>query len=331
MKIYLHNYKLRPMGNWSNPQSGHSGEGALLKIEFPDGRVGYSDLHPWPSLGDEPIEQQIQLLKKGRITPLAEQSIWFANRDSQVRLQKKNALTDLTKVKNHYFVPGSYHTSDTTLDEVKTAGFTILKIKVGVDLENEINWLNRITKKYHFRYRLDFGSKLDYHSYARYMSFFEPDTLKRIEFVEDPCPYDRERWSELKKIVPLAVDREFEAVGWEGETKDLPFGIVILKPAVQDVEKIHSLCMKHRLQLVVTSYLDHPVGVIHAAWIAGELKKKTPLMLLDCGLMSFPAYAYSDWVSLVKIHGPFIFEAMGVGIGFDYLLEKAEWKPLMSF
>ena len=85
MKVSIYKYELKAPFTANASSAKASRSGALLKISWPSGKTGYADLHPWPELGDEKLDDQLAMLEKLRLTPLTEQSINFAKRDAEAR------------------------------------------------------------------------------------------------------------------------------------------------------------------------------------------------------------------------------------------------------
>ena len=63
MKIFVSPYELSPLRRSSNERSG-----VLVKVEFTDGITGYSDLHPWPELGDPSLKEILEALRTSPLT-----------------------------------------------------------------------------------------------------------------------------------------------------------------------------------------------------------------------------------------------------------------------
>jgi len=128
--------------------------------------------------------------------------------------------------------------------------------------------------------------------------------------------------------VPLAIDQELTKLDWEKTKTPLPFKVVVIKPARIDVEKVVKYIDKYALKMVVTSSLDHAVGIAHACAVAADLKKFYPNTLIDCGCLSMRAYRPNEFASRVLVTGPYLTNIQGTGIGFDELLEKTNWTPV---
>lgn len=327
MKFFTSSYILNPISNLSAMDTGLMREGALIKIQWPDGLIGYADLHPWIELGDPELGQHIGGLKKSHITPLMEQTIWLARRDAKLRKKAESGFASLSKVKNHALVIDLKDANDKYLSELKTQGFKTIKVKLGRDIPEEAKWVTRVLKQNNFLLRLDFNAKLDYAQFEEFIKLVDTSIRPRIEFVEDPIPYDLLAWKELSAYVNLAVDNEYAKVDFE-RTPKLPFKVGILKPARQDVTQAVERFAKHNLKIVVTSSMDHPVGIAHAGLVAQEIKRDHPTLLLDCGILSHRIYSMNHYSNMLKVQGPYFIGVDGVGIGFNNLLEKENWKAL---
>ncbi len=176
--------------------------------------------------------------------------------------------------------------------------------------------------------RLDYNCKGEISALQRMAQFFGQALANRIEFIEDPIPYDRQNWSELSTHFRLAVDQVYDQVDWT-QKDSLPFQVLVLKPARQDVAVALERCRKHKLYVAVTSSMDHPVGIAHALRIASEIKVKYPQQVLDSGCLSHRVYK-PDIFSLSMIsRGPYLMPILGTGIGFDSLLMGVEWKSVI--
>ena len=67
-------------------------QGALLKVEFEEGMIGYADCHPWPELGDVPLQEQLHLLARAEKTALTACALEWALLDATARKVKKPLL-----------------------------------------------------------------------------------------------------------------------------------------------------------------------------------------------------------------------------------------------
>jgi o-succinylbenzoate synthase len=70
-------YELIPKRRLSTVAIDGPRHGALIRV---DG--GFADIHPWPELGDLPLDQQLALLARDETTPLTQASLEFASIDA---------------------------------------------------------------------------------------------------------------------------------------------------------------------------------------------------------------------------------------------------------
>jgi O-succinylbenzoate synthase len=131
----------------------------------------------------------------------------------------------------------------------------------------------------------------------------------RVDFVEDPCPYDPDVWTALREQtgLRLALDRTVADEGVD---------VLVIKPALQDVPRTGK-------EIVITSYMDHPVGQLHAAAIAARCATSS-----RCGLVTHVLFEPNDFSQRLRLDGARLVPPGGTGIGFDDLLERVPWKKL---
>ncbi len=323
LKFFTAPYDLFPL-NDPEPR-----RGALLKVQWNEKKIGYADIHPWLELGDKPIETHIKGLAQGKISTLVEQAIWLAKKDAAFRMEKENAFTTATKVKNHYIVTDLLKFTDKNMTELRSSGFTTLKIKVPAPTEDYAKLIVRLIRQNPIMVRLDFNARLTFDQFSSFINHFSKMDRAKIEFVEDPFPWSLDAWTEGAKLVNLAMDNEYKRVDWD-KLKQAPFKVIVLKPARQDIEKAEKLISKLNLNAVVTSSLDHPVGVMHACLIASNLKKFYPNAVIECGCLSMRVYKANNFSIRVETDGPYLRSNPGTGIGFNDLLEKQNWVPVKA-
>ena len=92
---------------------------------------------------------------------------------------------------------------------------------------------------------------------------------------------------------------------------------LIVKPAVQDETPFLAVTNQ---KIVVTSYLDHPLGQMAAAYVAGRMNRVKPTSLVTCGLLSHSAYLKNPFSTALK-EGPDFAAPIGTGFGFNQQLE----------
>lgn len=156
----------------------------------------------------------------------------------------------------------------------------------------------------HVRVRIDFNGRL---TAAEFLAIADTLPRERIDFIEDPCAYDETVWAELRRRTGfrLALDR-LEGVA----------DVLVHKPAIQSTWPDHH-------DVVVTSYMDHPVGQFGAAFVAA-----TQTTNARCGLMTHVLYEPDAFIERVERVGARLVPPRGTGIGFDDLLENLPWTSI---
>ena len=154
------------------------------------------------------------------------------------------------------------------------------------------------------RLRIDFNGRLTPEQFI-YMAEALP--RERVDFVEDPCPYDGATWSALRQTtgLRLALDRRVADEGVD---------VLVVKPAVQEVPRTEK-------EVIITSYMDHPVGQFFAAWAACDFPGTH-------GLFTHVLYEPNEFSDAIRADGARLLPPPGSGIGFDDLLERLPWKTL---
>lgn len=245
---------------------------------------GVADIHPWAEIGDAPLDEQLAMLARGETTSLTAASLQFANLDAAARREGRSLFDDLTIPPSHWPGPDPPDAFDT------------VKLKS----------IDRIPD--HVRLRIDFNATLTAEEFVR---IAETLPRERIDFIEDPCAYDAATWVDLRARtgLRLALDR---ADGNEHEGAD----VLIIKPALQPIPDTES-------EVVVTSYMDHPIGQLSAAYAAAKAGITT-----TCGLITHVLYENDPFIERMQIDVTRLVPQSGTGWGFDDLLENLPWRTL---
>jgi O-succinylbenzoate synthase len=332
MKFYYSLYELQPRklpGAKPKDPPQPPRKGALLKVEWSEDKIGYADLHPWPEFGDMELEDHLAQLRQMRLTTPVEQAIWLASLDAKGRQEKKNIYENQNLLKNNgLLLRINPHTVE-ILDPLVKAGFSKVKVKVGFELEEEVEMINRAALTHEVKIRMDFNSRLTWTTFEKYMTKLSPNAKRQIEYIEDPFPYDPEMWKEARQIIPLAIDWELKKIPLNHPTS-VEADIIVLKPTHDDVDARVEQSLKWNKKITVTSHMGHPLGVMQCAAVAQDLAKKHPNMMLDPGCLSFDVYEPNEFTSLLNVQGPYIKKVGGWGIGFDFLLRNEKWNLLKT-
>jgi O-succinylbenzoate synthase len=81
--------------------------------------------------------------------------------------------------------------------------------------------------------------------------------------------------------------------------------------------------------VVLTSYMDHPLGQAFAAWEAARLALQFPGLVGICGLQTHHLFEPDGFVELLGPWSPQFQAPPGTGLGFDDLLAALPWTPLL--
>lgn len=277
--------------------------GALLRVEFDDGVRGFADLHPWPELGDEPLDDQLAALARLTPFPLAARSLALARADGEGRSEARSLFEGLNVPPSHASLPFG-HTPDALARAVEE-GYSLVKLK-GWDFSADDLALFRDSG---LRFRLDFNARLSYGQIVALLDRW--GDLGWVAWLEDPCPYDSEAWSVLRSRVRLAIDFE------KGEEA---FDVRVVKPA-----RDAPLPPRGR-GFAFTSYLDHPIGQLGAAWTAALFAADYPVEM--GGLVTHPVYEPNPFSERLRVEKTRLVPPGGPGLGFAHELEALEWTTL---
>jgi O-succinylbenzoate synthase len=304
-------YELTPKRRLSAVAEAGPRRGALIRVNG-----GVADIHPWPELGDLPLDEQLARLARGEITPLTERSLEFASIDASARRDGRSLFDGLTIPPSHWPGPDPPPSFDT----VKLKSIDVIPERV--------------------RLRIDFNATL---TAAEFVKVAATLPRERIDFIEDPCPYDASVWRELRERtgLRLALDRAPSSSQHRQEclchtgsdrmchTDNDPmwhrhsclcsvnsYEVLIVKPALEEIPCSDA-------EIVVTSYMDHPIGQLCAAYTAA-----TAGIQSTCGLITHVLFENDPFIERVRIDGRRLVPPGGWGWGFDDLLETLPWQKL---
>ena len=301
MNVWYHRYELR-----ARREAGlRSRVGALIRVG-----EGFADVHPWAELGDETLDAQLSSIANLNPKSLAARSLAHARVDAAARVDGRSWFADSAPPPSHWLGGTLDAVSFAELEAARAQGFLRAKVKAGTDLKRLARWPDGMAL------RLDCNAR--FANADEFLSAWKqvPSKVRdQTEFIEDPFPWDEQGWRRCAEAgAPLAFDRP----GALARPPDgVPLAAVVLKPATQD-----ALAPTPR-PVVVTSYLDHPVGQCGAAREAAARSGPT----LPCGLLSHFAYETSEFSERLAT-GPAWRSPGGTGAGFDDLLSRLPWKRL---
>lgn len=290
-------------------------KGALVRVRFPSLGVGYADCHPWPELGDLPLEEQLQSLITGKLTALTAGTWQYAKREAEARGRGVSLLNQKTTVKSHFLITDLCQLTGEDLSQLAKEGYTHLKIKLGKRLEEETKQLLSLFFSSSFILRLDFNERLTFSAFRLFLEKIV-HLRPKIDFIEDPFPWQPQEWVLIQQEGwILACDRQAERAIHQEEAAQ----VLILKPATHP---FFSSFLSSNQRLVVTSYLGHSIEQIAAASIAAEIDPQGKSIH---GLLSHHAYFPNVFSQKLNGRGPNLVSPPGKGNGFDRELEQLTW------
>ncbi len=295
-------------------------EGALLKVHFEDGLVGYADCHPWTELGDLPLTKQCLLLSCHQMTPLTRCSLYLARVDAEARSKQISLVQDHAVPLSHFLVTNFLNFSQKDVEEILKQGFTCIKIKLGKQLNEEITHLIKLFSSSSLKLRFDFNESLSEKTFENFLMSIEV-LREKIDFIEDPFPFDPINWEKIQvhDQISLACDRQ----AIKALKMPQAANVLILKPAIQPIELFSNLSNQIT---IVTSYLAHPLDQITAAYFSTKID---PTRQNIHGLNAHHVYQKNRFSQLLATQGPHFLSPKGTGWGYDHLLQELVWQPLI--
>lgn len=309
-------YRLKARGLLNSVTKRREFEGVLIRV---DG--GFGCIHPWPELGDPPLEKCLADLAGAQRWPIVRRALRCAELDAVARKFEHSLFEEME-------VPDSHATLSLARAEgvahAVEAGFTIIKLKTGHDIAKEAKFLNEMGSEHPaLKWRLDFNESLEPEAFVSFHEQLAPAARAAIDFIEDPCPYSDSVWKDLQRRTGtrFAVDREAAPLSAAAR-------VMVIKPAIDEPFLLAEAALANQQRVIVTSYMEHPVGQTFAAWEAARLGLQFPGLVGTCGLQThhlFEPDAFTEWL------GPWlpVFQPpAGNGLGFDELLDALPWSPL---
>lgn len=305
--VHFWRYTLRSAKGLNAASARTEHEGALIRVGD-----GFGCLHPWPELGDLPLDAQLRALADGEAfhTPLVAGALECARHDGEARREGRSLFVQPIP-ESHWLVrdgddPGF----------ARSDGFSIAKIKGSPDLPRVVALVDAWSAA-GLRLRLDFNESLECGAFLGFWKNLGEERRGAIEAVEDPEAWSEEGWMALREAgVPVAVDRDHVDRLRTGD-------VLVYKPA-----RFGFACNRE-MRYYITSNMDHAIGQLWAAAFAsiasrGGANEK----LLPCGLLTHRCFESDSFFERLRCDGPRLLPPGGTGLGFDDLLEALPWKRL---
>lgn len=274
---------------------------------------GFGCVHPWPELGDAPLDECLEDFAGGRSLPLVRRTWACVEADGGAREAGRSLFEGLRVPPSHATLGGL---DEAGVEAAVARGFTHVKVKAGRDVVRELAILRDFLRKWpELRWRVDFNESGCLEELSEGFQRWSEEERRAVDYLEDALPFfgrgaAGEGWDELRKETgfALANDRWVEADGGRSE-------VLVVKPAVNE------MIVDDRV--VVTSYLDHPLGQVFAAWEAARAGVKRV-----CGLQTHGVFQDDEFTEVLGEVGPDFVLPEGVGLGFGDLLEDLDWVRL---
>jgi O-succinylbenzoate synthase len=310
---FISRYRLKTRGYLNAVSTRREFEGALIRSGD-----GFGCIHPWPELGDPSLDKCLQDLAGPQRWPIVRRALRCAEYDAAARGRDESLFDEME-------VPPSHATlaniEVAAILQAVDAGFNVIKLKTGRDLNQEAAFLDAMAAEFPaLRWRLDFNESLTAEASAVFLTGLSDRAREAIDFVEDPCPYAESTWKELRcrTGVDLAVDLEASPLSAAAQ-------VMVIKPAVDEPFSLAEAAIRHRQRVVLTSYMDHPLGQAFAAWEAARLELQFPGLTGVCGLQTHHLFAPSEFTEALGAWSPVFQAPAGTGLGFDDILETLPW------
>ncbi len=288
-------------------------EGVLIQV---DG--GFGCIHPWPELGDPPLDKCLGDLMGARRWPIVRRALRCAEYDREARRFEHSLFEEMEVPQSHATLVTA-NAADVAC--AAAAGFSTIKLKTGHDLPAEGRFLDAMVAEYPaLQWRLDFNELPESSEVQAWLLALAAPTRAAIDFVEDPCPYAESSWSDLHRRtgVALAVDREASPLRAAAQ-------VMVIKPAIDEPFLLAEAAIQHHQRVTLTSYMDHPLGQAFAAWEAARLALQFPGLVGRCGVQTHHLFEPDAFSEMLGPWSPDFHVPDGLGLGFDDLLEALPW------
>lgn len=315
-KPLIARYRMKSRGFLNAVSARREFEGVLIQTGG-----GYGCIHPWPELGDPPLEKCLADLQGARRWPIVRRALRCAEYDAAARSRDESLFEEMEVPMSHATL-GRGDVAE--VSAAVEAGFTVVKLKCGRDVKKEAAMLDALAEGFPgVRWRLDFNEVLTPEAATDFLTGLAEKTRGAIDFVEDPCPFSETAWPELRRRTGLALAVDRESAPHRAEAQ-----VMVIKPAVDEPFLLGEAAVAHQQRVVMTSYMDHPFGQAFAAWEAARLELMFPGLVGVCGLQTHHLFEADAFTEALGAWTPEFHVPAGTGLGFDDLLEALPWTRL---
>jgi O-succinylbenzoate synthase len=318
--LHFHPYTLYSRGALNAVSMRREFHGALIRVD-----EGVGCLHPWPEFGDAPIDEQLSVLRDGGSTRVIECALRMAATDGEARRRGVSLFAGLEVPPCHWSWDQN-QPSEPQMHRVVEEGWRAIKTKGWGNVGEVLRWMDSFASKSEgaeVRLRVDFNSCLQPYQFGNFMEWMPLRVRERLDFVEDPLPYQPELWSQMQERygVTLALDKQLRGA-CEG------FEVAVLKPGRREWREITD-DLPPQKRIVMTSAMDHAIGQSFAAWEAAVAWQELGARMDLCGLSTEHLFAQDEFFGRLRSEGgQLLVDRDGTGLGFDDELRKLPWQRL---
>jgi len=327
MNLSIYPYCLKPKISQINSQLNIKNKyGCLLKFSDEQKSI-YSDYHSQENFLDYSLFDLKNFFSKNNLNKLEQTAQW----QQSVHLSKcmfEDQTKLLSTVTSHYLIQDVQSFDNLKLLQLETLAYNRFKIKMGKSLRAETIALRKLIEKsdYKTKFRLDFNESIAKKEFIIWLEKNKDILQKKIDFIEDPIKWDVNQWLHLqdKYKINLALDMAVDPLRLN--VKELP-NILVLKPAVQNIEALVDKFTNSDVNFVVTHYMDHPLGQLGANFLAQKLKHNLGDRILQCGLMGFDLFEKHEFSEIQFKNQNFVPTKVFAKPcwGLEFILKKINW------
>ena len=287
--------------------------GALVRSQG-----GHGCVHPWPERGDGSLEEELAALATGTETRLTQATRRCLVLDGEARRAGRWLFAERPKPPDSHAILGGADVE--AARGAARRGFGAVKVKGSPE---RLQDLGELLAESPLPVRLDFNETMTSEALRRWHGQLPERACAKVDFLEDPCPYDPGVWTELSAATGWRLALDGQAARAAGG-----FHVLVLKPAVGAVDDFEAW-FDGSCDLLVTSYMDHPFGQLYAAFEAARLSARHPGVRLSGGLVTHRLF--EDLPGALDLgEGPALRLPRGTGLGLDDYLEALPWEGLRT-
>ncbi len=319
-------YVLRSSGSLNAVSQRREFHGALIKVDD-----GIGCLHPWPEFGDAPIDEQLNNLRDGGTSKVIERALRMAAVDGEARRRGVSLFAGLEIPPSHFSLDQN-QALEPQMQRVIQEGWLAIKTKGSPEIEKTLNVLETLVAlsgNAQLKLRVDFNSCLTESRFTDFMGAMSDRVRERIDFIEDPFPYDAAAWSaaQTKFGVRLACDKGLMRTD-DARSTQWGYEVAVLKPGRREWRSTMA-GIPANARIVITSAMDHAIGQSFAAYEAALAWREFGARMDLCGLCTEHLFEKDAFFERLSSHGGKLqVDRNGTGLGFDDVLSNLPWCTL---